>query len=344
MFPGKLGAIKCLFHEYKPQPLHVQWFITGKCNYRCQTCQVWTQPPKAELSTDEIKRGIDILNEMRVVDVVFTGGNPLLRNDIEEILKYTQSKLPLVTIYDNGSMIEKRLSTLRYVDKVCISLSTLNPELQSRISGVPRTLENALNSLELLEKNSISPAVSILITNENLSEAPLIIEYFGSRGMPINLSLYDSLSLPNSSVKIGKEDASFHLSNEKMSEFISALHNFKKKYKIYVDKKTIDCLENLYSENTRNWKCQALSSFFIINEAGYVSGCHIMPPVCHIFDLQNLWETDKFKQLRLQYRKCEKCNYLCYITYSNLKRVRDLFGYALDYIHTYAKSSKNNHK
>ncbi len=276
---------------------------------------------------------------MHIANIVFTGGNPLLRNDIKEILKYAQSKFPLVTIYDNGSMIEKRLSALQYVDKVCVSLSTLDSKLQSSLCGVPKALEKTLSALDLLEKNNISPAVSILITNANLSEAPSIIEYFGLRGVPVNLSLYETISLPNSSIKIGRENTSLVLSNGKLAEFISTLPDLKKKFKIYLDLKTIECLENLFSKNSRNWKCQALSSFFTINEYGYVSGCHTMPPICHLFELQDLWETDKMKQLRLKYNKCEKCTYLCYITYSNLKRIRDLVGYTLDYaLHSYAKA------
>lgn len=289
------------------------------------------QPPQKELSTDEVKQSVDILSEMHVVDLVFTGGNPLLRDDIEEILKYAQPKFPLVTIYDNGSMIEKKLSALQYVDKVCISLSTLDPELQSSLCGVPSALEIALNSLDLLEENNISSAVSILVSNANLSEAPSIIKYFGLRGIPVNLSLYDSLSLPDSSVKIGKENSSLQLTNEKLLDFIFNLRSLKERFKIYVDFKTIECLENLFSKNIRNWECQALSSFFTINEQGYVSGCHVMPPACHILDLKELWETERLEQLRSQYHKCEKCTYLCYITYSNLRKIRDLIEYTLDY-------------
>lgn len=297
------------------------------------------QSPQIEQSTDEIKQGIDILSEMRLADIVFTGGNPLLRNDIEEILKYAHGKFPLVTIYDNGSMIEKRLSALKYADKVCVSLSSLNSEQQSNLCGVPKALENSLKSLDVLEENNISSAASILISNENLPEVPSIIEYFGSRGISVNLSLYDSLSLPDSPIKIGKDDSAFHIKEYEMIEFISILRDLRNKYRIYTDLKTIDSVEKIFIQNIRDWKCQALSSFFTIDERGYVSGCHIYPPVCHLFKLQELWETPKFRKHRSQYYKCEKCGYLCYISYSKLRRIRDLIEYTLDYalhsIHKY---------
>ena len=56
-----------------------------------------------ELSTDEIKMGLDILRELGVVEIVFSGGSPLLREDIDEILEYA-SQYFVTTVYDNGSL------------------------------------------------------------------------------------------------------------------------------------------------------------------------------------------------------------------------------------------------
>ncbi|MCK4436240.1 radical SAM protein, partial [Candidatus Bathyarchaeota archaeon] len=83
------------------RPHHVQWMITRKCNYRCKGCNVWREQDTRELSTEEIKRGLDILRELGVIEVVLSGGNPLLRDDIGEIIEYT-SRFFVTTIYDNG--------------------------------------------------------------------------------------------------------------------------------------------------------------------------------------------------------------------------------------------------
>ena len=84
--PNKvLGLFKRSFSFNKPH--HVQWMVTRRCNYRCKSCDVWRdQKLPKELSFEKIKSGLDILHEMGVVEIVLSGGNPLLRDDIGEII------------------------------------------------------------------------------------------------------------------------------------------------------------------------------------------------------------------------------------------------------------------
>jgi pyrroloquinoline quinone biosynthesis protein E len=72
--------------------------VTRKCNYRCVGCSVWREQDEEELSTEEIKRGLDILRKLGVVEVLISGGNPLLRADIDEIIKYA-SRYFFTTVY-----------------------------------------------------------------------------------------------------------------------------------------------------------------------------------------------------------------------------------------------------
>ena len=91
------------------KPHHAQWLVTRKCNYRCLGCNVWKEQDKNELSTEEIKKGLDILKKIGIVELVLSGGDPLLRDDIGEIVEYA-SKLFVTTVYDIGSMAAKKLS------------------------------------------------------------------------------------------------------------------------------------------------------------------------------------------------------------------------------------------
>ena len=53
------------------RPYHAQWLLTRRCNYRCRSCSVWREPEsKEELSFDEIKRGLDVLGKLGVVELV----------------------------------------------------------------------------------------------------------------------------------------------------------------------------------------------------------------------------------------------------------------------------------
>ena len=67
---------------------------------------------------------MDNLRDLGVVEIVLSGGNPLLRNDIDEILEYC-SRHFITTIYDNGSMALKKIDALRRADFVAISIDSL---------------------------------------------------------------------------------------------------------------------------------------------------------------------------------------------------------------------------
>ena len=86
------------------------------------------------MSTEEIKRGLDILKDLGVVEVVLSGGNPLLRRDVGEIIDYS-SRFFVTTIYDNGSLAAEKIDMLRNADFVAISLDSLDPARNDYIKG-----------------------------------------------------------------------------------------------------------------------------------------------------------------------------------------------------------------
>ncbi len=87
-----------------------------------------------ELSASEIKKGLDILKDLGVIDLVLSGGNPLLRRDIDEIIEYA-SKLFITTVYDNGRMAARKIEALRNADFVAISIDRLDPTKNDHIRG-----------------------------------------------------------------------------------------------------------------------------------------------------------------------------------------------------------------
>jgi MoaA/NifB/PqqE/SkfB family radical SAM enzyme len=78
---------------------------------------------------------LDILRELGVIEVVLSGGNPLLRDDIGEIIEYA-SRFFITTVYDNGSMAVEKIDDLHDADLVAISIDSLNPEKNDYVKGV----------------------------------------------------------------------------------------------------------------------------------------------------------------------------------------------------------------
>ena len=80
-----------------------------------------TPIPKRRVSTEYVKKGLDVLHKLGTMEIVLSGGNPMLREDIDEIIEYA-SRYFITTIYDNGSMAVKRIDALKKADFVAVSL------------------------------------------------------------------------------------------------------------------------------------------------------------------------------------------------------------------------------
>lgn len=301
------------------KPHHAQWLITRKCNYRCVGCNVWGEQEQEELSAAEIKKGLDILKDLGIVEIVFSGGDPLLRKDAGEIIEYA-SRSFVTTVYDNGSMAAKKVDSLRNVDFAAISIDSLDPAKMDYIKGVKGSLDKALNTVDVLQKEGIKVAVTPTISQLNLNEIVDITNYFTQKGVPIWYCLYsyDMLSDVNQLFRIGKAQDEFLITDkEAMIKLCDSLIEMKKKNKhILMTNKLIKALRSLYNGEGRTWKCRALKDFFIIDHKGRIGGCHNQNFVGSVFDLPEMWDSEEFDRLRKTYRNCTQCTYLCYIFYS----------------------------
>ncbi len=284
-----------------------------------------------ELSTERVKAGLDILHKLGVMEIVLSGGNPLLREDIEEIIDYS-SRYFITTIYDNGSQAAKKIDALRKADFVAISLDTLNEKKYDYLKGVHGAWKNALNAVQTLHNQGITVGVSPTISQLNLYEILNFTEHFVKKEIPVLYCLYQHDTLTQPLFQIGEKDEELEITDkENFVKICDTLIEKKNRNQgILITKKTLDTLKGLYSKDKRTWECQALQSFFMVDPLGRVAGCHVQNPVGTVFELPKVWNSRKFEILREKYQKCTKCSYMCYMFYSlhanvqgNIEIIRD---------------------
>jgi MoaA/NifB/PqqE/SkfB family radical SAM enzyme len=301
------------------RPHHAQWLITRKCNYRCRGCNVWKEQDKRELSTEEIKKGLDILKDLGIVEIVLSGGDPLLRDDAAEIIEHA-SKLFITTVYDNGSMAAKKIDALRNVDFAAISIDSLDEAKNDYIKAVPGAWKKAMKAVETLHNEGINVSVTPTISQQNLYEIVDITNYFTKKGIPVWYCLYsyDQTCDVNQLFRIGKANDEFVIKDtHAMVKLCDTLLEMKKKNgNILMTTKLLKVLRTLFLEGKRTWSCRALKNFFVIDHLGRIAGCHSHNFAGSVFDLPKIWKSEKFNLLRKTYSNCEQCAYLCYIFYS----------------------------
>jgi MoaA/NifB/PqqE/SkfB family radical SAM enzyme len=301
------------------KPHHAQWMITRKCNYRCRGCNVWKEQDKRELSTEEIKRGLDILKDIGIVELVISGGDPLLRKDAPEIIEHA-SNLFVTTVYDNGSMAKQNVEALRNVDFVALSIDSLDPEKNDYIKDVPGAWKKAMDAVETLHREGINVSVTPTISQLNIYEIVDITKYFTKRGIPVWYCLYtyDQTGDENQLFRIGKPNDEFIIKDKQaMVKLCDTLIEMKKSNsKIFITTKLLKTLRTLFLDGKRTWDCHALQNFLVLDHLGRIAGCHNHDFVGSVFDLPELWYSKKFDLLRKTYNQCTQCSYLCYIFYS----------------------------
>jgi cyclic pyranopterin phosphate synthase len=109
--------------------------ITSQCNLNCIYCHNEGQSRhESEMNAEQIVKIINSAVHLGVKKVKFSGGEPLIRNDFEDILE-ALPKLQDISATTNGVLLSKRAANLKAagLDRVNISLDTLNPATYARI-------------------------------------------------------------------------------------------------------------------------------------------------------------------------------------------------------------------
>lgn len=138
-------------------PAHPAWEVTAACNLTCVHCHAaGGRPAKDELSTDEAKQFIDQLaraKEFRML--VYTGGEPLVRPDLFELLHYSKKAGFWNVIATNGTLITDDVAfRLRDAGVVglAVSLDAANKEVHNRIRANPTAFDRAMRGIRAIKK------------------------------------------------------------------------------------------------------------------------------------------------------------------------------------------------
>ncbi len=140
--------------------------LTDRCNFRCFYCLPHGEPPIAPkeqmLSYEEIDYVCEIFVSLGIEKLRLTGGEPMLRRDIETIIrKLTRLKssgLRDLALTTNGYYLPERAQSLKDagLDRVTISLDSLKRDVFKRMTGVD-VLDKVLAGIDAAKKASLEP-------------------------------------------------------------------------------------------------------------------------------------------------------------------------------------------
>ncbi len=162
--------------DFNERPFIVIWEVTQACDLACVHCRAMAQPYRnpLELSTDDGKRLIDEIAAMQVPVFVLTGGDPLKRPDIYDLVEYatargvrtslTPSATPLLTREAIGELQRRGLARL------AVSLDGSTAEIHDAFRRVAGSYEWTLRAIRWARELGLPVQINTTITRRNLAD------------------------------------------------------------------------------------------------------------------------------------------------------------------------------
>ena len=159
----------------------VSWMTTNRCNLNCKHCYQDAGDPKSkELSTEEAKSMIDGIRRAGFKVMIFSGGEPLMRPDIFELVSYAREQGLRPVFGTNGTLLTRetvdRLKSAG-ASAMGISLDSLDPEKHNRFRGGEEAYQHTLQGMENCRRASLAFQIHVTVMDWNKEEILDIIDF-----------------------------------------------------------------------------------------------------------------------------------------------------------------------
>ncbi|MFO8031487.1 MAG: 12,18-didecarboxysiroheme deacetylase [Desulfohalobiaceae bacterium] len=165
----------------------VVWNITRRCNLRCVHCYARAvSKVQEEVSTRQAKEIIDDLAEFGSPVLLFSGGEPLVRQDLPELASYAVSKGMRAVISSNGTLISR--AKARELQEIGLSYVGISLDggqaVHDSFRGQEGAYTQALQGLENCQLEGLKVGLRFTVFKHNVQEVPGIFDLIREREIP----------------------------------------------------------------------------------------------------------------------------------------------------------------
>lgn len=164
-----------------PECRLVAWEVTRSCNLACKHCraEAHPEPYEGELSTAEARALIDSFPEVGKPIIIFTGGEPMLRPDVYELIAYAKSKGLMCAFAPNGTLITVETAAKIKacgVNRCSISIDGADAASHDAFRGVPGAFAASMAGIGHLRAAGVPFQINTTVTKTNLESFKEIFE------------------------------------------------------------------------------------------------------------------------------------------------------------------------
>ena len=178
---------KAQIRERKQRRPVVVWNCTKQCNLYCDHCYAAaeTEPAPGEMSTAEGKRFLDELAEFGAPVVLFSGGEPLVREDLVELVAHASDAGLRPVLSTNGTLLtEERAAALREAGLKYVGVSVDGmPERNDAFRGQEGAFDRALDGIEASQATGLKTGLRYTITRHNADDLENVVDLLADRGV-----------------------------------------------------------------------------------------------------------------------------------------------------------------
>jgi len=163
----------------------VTWELTRACRLACAHCSVGAQAKRSplELSTYEAYKTIDQIAAMRPQELILTGGDPLERPDIYQLLDYARRRAlaPTLTVTASPSLTGAAIGTMKRngLTRIAIAIDSAKPNNHDAARGVGGLFASTLLAIRWARTVALPVEVNTLVTRKNVHELGTIASLVG---------------------------------------------------------------------------------------------------------------------------------------------------------------------
>jgi radical SAM protein len=167
--------------DFNERPFIVIWETTQACDLACVHCRACAQPVRSalELTTDEARRLIDDIAALKAPVFVLTGGDPLKRPDIFEIVEYGSTNGVRISLTPSATPLLTRDAIARLkgcgLARLAVSLDGPTAEIHDAFRRVPGSYDWTLRSVRWARELALPAQINTTITRHNLQHLDAMI-------------------------------------------------------------------------------------------------------------------------------------------------------------------------
>ncbi|MDD3453649.1 MAG: radical SAM protein [Bacilli bacterium] len=269
-------------------PLYVYLELNNKCNLNCKFCSV-SKKQNDYIKIEEIKKILDELKKNGILDVYYTGGEPLLHPDFDEIIEYASSLEFRQTLLTNGIVLDRHINAVKKILCVCVSLHGTEQKHNELTSS--NCYQRVISNIKLIQKNTnVKINYTVTYDNQNIDEMKSVLEYGKNNSIPVSFSKYNN---------IGKgKDNSCHID---VNSFVKSLDTLREKgYEFSVN----DCIAPCTIEEKYLYLTHGCGAGYIFCSIDYNGNIKICPSSTRYIGnikkeaLKKIWNKKHMKEFR----------------------------------------------